>query len=54
MWFYGFVYLKYNNNIQKKFFFFGGGKNEGQIKIVDIIKYLKYNTDNAVVILKKL
>lgn len=52
MWFYGFVYLKYNNNIQKKFF--GGGENEGQIKIVDIIKYLKYNTDNAVVILKKL
>ncbi len=51
MWFYGFVYLKYNNNIQKKFFL---GGNEGQIKIVDIIKYLKYNTDNAVVILKKL
>lgn len=49
MWFYGFVYLKYNNNIQKKFL-----ENEGQIKIVDIIKYLKYNTDNAVVILKKL
>jgi hypothetical protein len=50
LWFYGFVYLKYNNNIQKKFFL----GNEGQIKIVDIIKYLKYNTDNAVVILKKL